>query len=615
MVERQGNRRADENPKLKVLFCTAAGGYYGMGHLKRCISLIEEGRRVFESKLWICRGSREAGSQLRDTLSGYTSVKDISDAGEIDLIVSDMRETGKKQLKEMIRRAPVISIDDLSWGRKLSLVSIYPLPNKMGIKGNVYGPAYIILNPTLRNLNPADFNHKDGVLLSYGGSDPYNMSGYISSVLKQLGVRPIIVRGPLFQYFPSDINGDVVVAPENIYELINDARVLITSFGLTMYEAFFVGTPVILINSSRYHSKLAQKTPVINLGYRKAIKDDDLKSQLQRILTDKEALRRSASENRNLIDGQGVSRVVSIIENSIKGLRKDCLFRHGKYRACFRRSGYTIMRCKRCGDLFLFDFSGKAPDYCTSDDREYYLREYKTQYGKTYIEDKENIVKLGVRRIKIIESIIKPTVLKLNAPGSNLNANQPKMRLLDIGCALGFFVEVADKRGWEARGIEISSFASDWGRKNLSLEIVNGSFLDVDVEPGSYDAVTFFFTAEHFMEIERVVDKTYNILKPNGVIALALPNRGGITYRLDRAGYLRDHPGDHYFDSSVRNLKRFLKIYGFKKRKITITGIHPERFFLKIGIKKSFKVLDRLYTFFAKTFNLGDTFEYYGIKV
>ena len=74
-----------------------------MGHLKRCISLIEEGSRVFESKVCICRGDKAAGSQLRCGLTGCTYVKDISDAGEVDLIVSDMREAGKRRIKEMTR--------------------------------------------------------------------------------------------------------------------------------------------------------------------------------------------------------------------------------------------------------------------------------------------------------------------------------------------------------------------------------------------------------------------------------------------------------------------------------------------------------------------------------
>jgi SAM-dependent methyltransferase len=271
------------------------------------------------------------------------------------------------------------------------------------------------------------------------------------------------------------------------------------------------------------------------------------------------------------------------------------------------------MRCGKCGDVFLFDFGGEGAGQTADYGKDYFLAEYKSQYGKTYIEDKENVAKLGRRRMRIIEHL-----MRSNSPEAKFNQTKLSKvngKLLDAGCALGFFLEIARKKGWETKGVEISPFASAWGRKNLSLDIVTGSFLDVEMEPESFDVVTFFFAAEHFKEIEKVIEKTYNILNKNGHIALALPHRGGITYRLDRAKYLSAHPRDHYFDTTVRNLNKFLKMYGFKKEKICITGIHPERFFQKIGLKKSCKVLNMVYTFFAKTFNLGDTFEYYGVKV
>lgn len=611
MVKPQGTPGASAVTRPKVLFCTAVGGKYGMGHLRRCISLIEEGHSVFKSSVCLVHGDKRPRVQARDAFPDYTFVRDIAEAGKVDLIVSDMRETGKKEIKKMMLRAPVISIDDLSGGRKFSFVSVYPLPNEMDVSGNVHGPSYIALDPGLKKLHPKGFDMKKGVLLSFGGDDPYNMSWYISSVLSSLGIRPRIIRGPLFQHFLSKINGEIIDNPDNIHDLINSARVLITSFGITMYEAFFLGTPVILYNNSRYHSDLAGKTRAINLGYRNS--GSKLEDKLQGAITDEEGLRKSSIENCHQVDGNGAGRVVSIIENTVKGMRRDCLFSHGKPRACYRSTEYTIMRCGKCGDLFLFDFGGEAPGKSTTYGKDYFLTEYKSQYGKTYIEDKENVAKLGMRRLRTIEYLVRS-----NSPEGKYQLAkfpQAKRKLLDAGCALGFFLEIAEKRGWETKGIEISHFASDWGRKYLSLDIVTGSFLDVDLEPGSFDVVTFFFVAEHFKEIEKVIEKTYNILKKNGHIALALPHRGGITFRLDRAKYLSEHPRDHYFDTTARNLNKFLKLYGFKKKKICVTGIHPERFFRKVGLKKSFKVLNAVYTFFAKTFNLGDTFEYYGDKV
>ena len=319
MVKPQGNPGESAVNMPKVLFCTAAGGKYGMGHLRRCISLIEEGHNVFESSVCIVRGDNKSRDQAYHVFPDHTFVSGVAKAGNVDLIVSDMRGTGKKGIKKMMLRAPVISIDDLSGSRKYSFVSVYPLPNAKEVCGNVHGPSYIALDPGLKKELPKDFDTKEGVLLSFGGTDPYNMSSLISSILNSLGIRPKIIKGPLFQHSLTGINAEIVENPDNIHQLINSARVLITSFGITMYEAFFLGTPVILCNNTRYHSALAEKTSAINLGYKNA--GPELGDKLRETILDVERLRKSSIENRAHVDGNGAGRVVSVIENTINGMR------------------------------------------------------------------------------------------------------------------------------------------------------------------------------------------------------------------------------------------------------------------------------------------------------
>ena len=128
MVKPKGNPGESAVNMPKVLFCTAAGGKYGMGHLRRCISIIEEGNDAFKSSVCIVHGDNRSRVQAYNAFPDYTFVNDIAKAGNVDLILSDMRDTGKKEIKEMMLLAPVISIDDLSGGRKYSFVSVYPLP-------------------------------------------------------------------------------------------------------------------------------------------------------------------------------------------------------------------------------------------------------------------------------------------------------------------------------------------------------------------------------------------------------------------------------------------------------------------------------------------------------
>ena len=123
-----------------------------------------------------------------------------------------------------------------------------------------------------------------------------------------------------------------------------------------------------------------------------------------------------------------------------------------------------------------------------------------------------------------------------------------------------------------------------------------------------------YYVLEHFKNPLKAIRKVYNLLKPGGVLAIAIPSRGGVLYRTNRREYLDRHPDDHYFDTTPGNLKRFLTGLGFRVVRIKPTGIHPERFFSLFGLKKVPGILRIFYLAVAKIFRLGDTFELYAVK-
>lgn len=577
----------------RVLFCTAAGKGYGMGHLRRCLAVAHEGKDSFRSTLCLLRGERQALERVELPpeleFSAYPE-----GAGYVDLVVSDLRDTNRSEMRRLVSIAPVVAIDDAGEGSRLAAVCVYPLPLIEDLPGNYAGPSYMVLSSRIRKFFPLVSEKKEGVLVSFGGSDPEGLTPMVAGMLNRMGIRPTVVRGPLFPSDLAGIDAEIVDGGADILDLINRAEVLISSFGITAYEAFYLGTPVVLFNRSRYHEELAQRSFALSLGFKGGIDPDDLEVELKVTLEDKKKLRDRALLNRSVVDGNGASRIVSVINEALKGKRKDCLFSHKRYRAVKRCEEYSLMRCSRCGDLFLYELRDKGGIY---DKKDYFLDDYERQYGRSYIEDRENIALRGLDRIKTIEEI---------AGGRG--------RILDVGCALGFFLDLARSRGWEVQGIEISDFAGRWAKKNLSLNVLTGSFLDMDLEPESYDAVSFLFVAEHLGDMDSVARKAYAILKKGGILCIALPNRGGISFRINRKEYIDRHPRDHYIDTTVRNLRRFLRGYGFKQKRVRITGIHPERFFRAVGDEGRRSCPARIYRGAAKIFSLGDTFEFYAVK-
>jgi spore coat polysaccharide biosynthesis predicted glycosyltransferase SpsG/SAM-dependent methyltransferase len=580
----------------KALFCTAAGGRYGIGHLRRCLSLIEAGKSWFESYLYIMKGD----NRYPEVSSRYRTVTNLNDIPAIDLIVSDMRDTKLHEMRRLERIAPIVSIDDKGAARGRAPVCIYSLPQREVIQGNYLGPSFIVLDTRIQDCTPLSFGEKQGITVSFGGSDPENLTEYVTRLLNEVGVYPTIVKGPLYRHDTSMLKGEIVEGGDDIFDLINRSKVLITSFGITMYEAFYLKTPVILFNRTKYHYELGCKTSAVNLGFKGKRTQKELAGELEREIKMESMLAESAERNSSVVDGMGALRVAAIIKRALDAVRRDCLLSHKRYRVMRRSEDFSIIQCRRCRDIFLYELKDRGAVY---DDPDYFFDDYKRRYGKSYIDDRDNIVKLGDDRIRTIQEI-----------------KGGKGRLLDVGCAMGFFLDLAKGRGWEVQGVEVSAYAAGWAREKLELDVINADFLDVEIEPASFDAVCFFFVAEHFKNIEDVVEKAYVILKKGGIICMALPNRGGVSFRFNRQLYLDQRPRDHYFDTNSKNLNRFLETYGFKCARIRVTGIHPERFFKRFFPEKtngdtSIPLwVEKMYSGLARKVSLGDTFEYYAIK-
>mgnify|MGYP005834575737 CR=1 FL=1 len=581
--------------KPRILFCIACGNDYGMGHLKRCMAIMDEGISIFESIICVLRGSQDFAEKGLKIPGIYKFVKNPESAGDIDLVFSDLRDSNRRLMKRLQRVAPVIALDDMGDGKNRAHLTIYSLPTHEEVEGNFKGPEYIVLGGGINSVKPLSREDRKGILVTFGGSDPYDLSRRVTRVLNSLGFKPTVVKGPFYKGDIRDVDCYIVENPKSLHHLIGSAELVITSFGITMYEAFRLKTPVLLFNHTKYHWELGRRLDVLNLGFFPETTKEELRERLSEALDRRDELWKIVESNSELVDGRGAKRIAGLISEAVYAQRKSCLFKHRWSVVIKRGYAYSLMQCRRCKDFFLYDLKGIEKVY---DDREYFLSEYKSRYGKTYIEDRANIQQFAERRIKTIEKLMKVE----------------RGKLLDIGCALGFFLEVARDHGWDVTGVEISSFAANWARKNLSLNVLTGSFLDFDFEPESFDVVTLFFVAEHFKNVEKLIEKVSNVLKKGGLFVLSIPNRGGISYLFNRKIYIEAHPRDHYFDTSIRNLKRFLGNYGFRKKRVVVTGIHPERILGRPGAERKKPLLSLICIAFIRIFKVGDTFEYYGIK-
>lgn len=73
----------------------------------------------------------------------------------------------------------------------------------------------------------------------------------------------------------------------------------------------------------------------------------------------------------------------------------------------------------------------------------------------------------------------------------------PKGRLLDVGCYVGEFLQVAKAKGFVVHGVDPSEWAINYAREHLDVPIWAGTLKDVPSQVEPFDVITSFDVLEH----------------------------------------------------------------------------------------------------------------------
>ena len=107
--------------------------------------------------------------------------------------------------------------------------------------------------------------------------------------------------------------------------------------------------------------------------------------------------------------------------------------------------------------------------------------------------------------------------------------------LLDVGCWVGFLPAEARDRGWRPLGLEPSQFACAYARECLGLEVQNADLFSAQLPANAFDAVTMGDVIEHLCNPGEALQRIASLMRPGGVLWLALPDAGSrVARRLGR---------------------------------------------------------------------------------
>ena len=220
-------------------------------------------------------------------------------------------------------------------------------------------------------------------------------------------------------------------------------------------------------------------------------------------------------------------------------------------------NGLGLVQCRDC-DLVYVGMRPDAEALYRLYEQSYFQNNDSGVVGYTdYIRDEFNIRKTAQRRARHIEQYIQPG------------------KMIDVGCAMGFFIDEMAKRGWQVEGLDVSKFATQYVQQHFGHVASNGSFTDVALAEGAYDLVTMFDVIEHVPDPQAYMRRAAQILRMGGVYELATPDVHSYPARLTGKrwiGYKLSEEHIYYF--SVQTLTQMLDAAGFDVVNVRHIGKH-----------------------------------------
>ncbi len=156
------------------------------------------------------------------------------------------------------------------------------------------------------------------------------------------------------------------------------------------------------------------------------------------------------------------------------------------------------------------------------------------------------------------------TILKRHF-ASNKRPDGTPRRVLDIGCAAGYFLSVMQEEGWEVTGLEPSDAIRIQAERELGPDNVRGSLLGIndDLEEGKFDLVTFWDVIEHIPDPRAALIRARQLLAPGGFLIVETQDVESRAEKILGKKWQHYKHAEHIYHFNKKTLTRLLDEAGF----------------------------------------------------
>lgn len=224
---------------------------------------------------------------------------------------------------------------------------------------------------------------------------------------------------------------------------------------------------------------------------------------------------------------------------------------------------HQVLSCLACGVEFLF------PQLSDEALKKLYSENYYQSWGIQDEQENESTKQMKIATFRLRLRLIKQFI--------------SSGKILDVGCATGYFLEAAKEENFQPYGVEFSEYSSALAKKKFGEQnIFCGTLEESNFAPQLFDAITMFDLIEHVRIPEQTLTKAAEMLKENGIIAIMTPDTKTLSNGLMGRRWTHYKP-EHFFyfsNSSIHYLAQRcgLKVvhYEHSKKALNINYFHTQ---------------------------------------
>jgi len=218
----------------------------------------------------------------------------------------------------------------------------------------------------------------------------------------------------------------------------------------------------------------------------------------------------------------------------------------------WQKDSYVLARCASCATIYVSPVPSEeflAAHYQASE----YFEGDSSQGYRSYADMHKALLPHFQRRLRALDTLV-----------------PARGRLLDYGCAAGYFLQLAQSDGWRIAGVELSADMARQAEQTLGTSVARDLS---QMPPDPFDVITLWEVIEHLPQPVTQLRRLFDRLRPGGVLMLSTPNTGHWQALREPEAWVGFRPPSHLLFFTRDTLAEALRHAGFER--VVVQGVSP----------------------------------------